>query len=200
MNHRLPALLVALALAAPLDGRAVGQTPPDPPESVEPPPAIADADRRFIRQAAAAGVAGIEIGRMAIDRAVSEQVKTFARAMVADHTATGAALARIAKRKGIALPRTAGEAQQAERLRLAALSGAEFEHAYVEGQLAERRDALARFERQARNGRDPELRRFAAAALPRLKGHLTTAENLARPAKTTRLDRPAHEDANSGAS
>ena len=173
---------VALALAAP----AFGQTQTPPPRSGAPAgnTQSANPDRSFAQQAAAAGAAEVEAGKLAGDRASGEQVKSFARTMVNDHTAANDQLESIARGKGITLSKTPDKAHQDEMKKLSGMNGAAFDRAYVEGQLADHREAVALFERESRSGKDPELKRFAADTLPKLQGHLSMAENLSKTART----------------
>src|SRR5262245_56257753 len=43
-------------------------------------------DRDFVDKAASSGMAEVELGKMALDRATSNEVKQFAQMMVRDHT------------------------------------------------------------------------------------------------------------------
>jgi putative membrane protein len=61
---------------------------------------------------------------------------------------------------------------------LKAKSGKEFDSNYDQIQVEAHEDAVALFDAYAKDGDDPELKRWAAKTLPHLKQHLTMAEKL----------------------
>jgi predicted outer membrane protein len=58
------------------------------------------------------------------------------------------------------------------------LSGADFDREYIKQQVADHDKAVSLFEKQSKNGKDPELRAFADRTLPALKEHQQTVRNL----------------------
>ena len=62
---------------------------------------------------------------------------------------------------------------------LAALQGAEFDRRYMEAMLKDHQESVRLFERQAKNGEDPELKALAAKTLPQLQAHLQKAQQIA---------------------
>ena len=60
-------------------------------------------------------------------------------------------------------------------LALAKQHGAAFDHAYIQGQIADHQAALTLFQQEATRGTDPALKTFAADALPTLRQHLDMA-------------------------
>ncbi|UGB38163.1 DUF4142 domain-containing protein [Frateuria soli] len=56
-------------------------------------------DAMFMRKAAAANMAEIQAGRIALDRSTNAQVKQLAQRIVDDHTKAGDQLTSIAQRK-----------------------------------------------------------------------------------------------------
>jgi putative membrane protein len=58
------------------------------------------------------------------------------------------------------------------------LEGAVFDRAYVEDQIRDHEKTIALFEREAKTGKDAELKAFAEKTLPTLKEHLTMTQDL----------------------
>src|SRR3954469_24344004 len=61
-------------------------------------------DKKFIRQAAEGGMAEVELGRLATEKASSEDVKKFGERMVNDQSKANDELKQIASSKGVDLP------------------------------------------------------------------------------------------------
>src|SRR5688572_8467659 len=61
-------------------------------------------DREFVQNAAQAGHAEVQTGKLASTKANSADVRRFGAQMVTDHGKANAELASIAKSKGIAVP------------------------------------------------------------------------------------------------
>lgn len=137
-------------------------------------------DRRFLARAHADGLAEIEFGRLAQQKASSDAVRQFAQRMIDEHTKTNEQLRSLAQTKGAVLTNKMDPAHQARRAAMEKLSGDAFDRAYVQGQIRDHRGTVQRFEGQAGGGRDAELKKFAADALPALREHLQMARGLAR--------------------
>ena len=134
-------------------------------------------DQQFVAVAAAGGLAEVELGRLATGRAARGSVQQFGRRMVLDHGAMNAELAQLAQRKGMSLPVALDDAHQQTKERLARLSGHDFDRAYMQEMVADHTKDIAHFE-QAQGGIDPDLRAFAAEALPVLRRHLELARDV----------------------
>ena len=62
----------------------------------------------------------------------------------------------------------------------------EFDHAYMAGQLADHEEAVSLFTREAKEGKDAELKAFAAKTLPALQEHLQLARHITMKQKEAR--------------
>jgi len=133
-------------------------------------------DRRFIDKAAKGGIAEVELGKLAQQRAASEQVKQFGSRMVEDHGKANDALKRLAESRGVTLPTEpdAGETRLMHRLQN--LSGAEFDRAYMKEMLSDHRKDVSEFKSKASGARDADVKSFAETTLPTLQQHLDLAQ------------------------
>ena len=137
-------------------------------------------DKIFADRAAASNMAELAEAKLALDQSQNDNVRKFARRMIQDHGATGDALTTLAKVGGFGLPTTPTESRQKEIARLRALTGAEFDRAYLNGQVTAHRDAVDLFLRESKSGSDSGLVHFAERALPILNDHLQMARSLAQ--------------------
>ena len=157
-------------------------------------PELAQEDREFAAKAAQGGMAEIALGRLAAEKASSSDVKQFGLRMVEDHGKASDELKAIAQRKSLELPTDMRDGHKQLRDRLAALSGDEFDRQYIQAMVKEHREDVDLFRRQADQGKDADLKQFAASTLPTLQDHLKMAEAAARvlqPVASTTTDRPA---------
>ena len=140
---------------------------------------VGSAERTFIAEAAANGLAEIDASRMMAARSADPGVKSYARQLEREHLSTNDKLKRIAEGKGIALPVIASKETKDLLDRLRGLPAVEGDQAFVrEFGIETHNKAIMLFEKEAKEGQDPQLRAFAEQTLPRLREHLTMAQQL----------------------
>src|ERR1700736_6315822 len=94
--------------------------------------ALADSpDASFYKHAAEGGIAEVEAGNLAQQKATKQQVKDFGEMMVKDHTAANNKLKALADSKSISLPTTSSAGQMAAKAKLEVLSGEAFDKSYI---------------------------------------------------------------------
>ena len=131
----------------------------------------------FAKQVAVSDMFEIESSKLALERADTKS-KSFAAKMVKDHSGTTAELKAIASRAKLELPTALDSAHQSKLDKLASLQGADFDKEYDSQQLAAHKDAVDLFQRYAKGGDNPDLKKFAAKHLPHLAQHLKLAQGL----------------------
>jgi len=133
----------------------------------------------FMIKAGGDGMAEVELGRLALERASSADVKAFAQMMVDDHSKANAELTSLAGTKGVTLPGEPPPPAKAAKDHLSTLSGAAFDKAYMDHMVKDHEKAVALFSKEASGGKDPEAKDWAAKTLPALQQHLAKARQLA---------------------
>jgi putative membrane protein len=131
-------------------------------------------DSVFVTKAAEAGAKEVEVAKLGAAKAASSGVKAFAQRLVQDHTTLNTELTALAKSKDLKIPASTRPAPAD----LAKLSGAAFDKAFVALMIKEHDAAIALFEGESRDGRDAEVKEWAAKQLPALREHLTQAKSL----------------------
>ena len=147
------------------------------------PGSLSAEDRKFVVDVAQGSLAEVELAKVAALRGSSDTVKQFGQRMVADHGKAGDELTQLARQKGVTLPKELDNKHQQLRDRLAKLSGAEFDRAYMNEMVKDHRKDVAAFKKQMQTSKDLELKVWAGQTLPTLEEHLRLAENLAARAK-----------------
>jgi len=139
---------------------------------------VSDQDREFVRKAATGGLAEVEFGRIATQRAARLSVRTFGERMMTDHGRGNTELVSLARAKGIDVPTTLEPSQLAMRDRLSGLGGADFDRAYMSEMVRDHTEDIALFERAAEISTDPDLKAWAERSLPMLRDHLALARQV----------------------
>jgi len=136
-------------------------------------------DQKFMKQAADGGMAEVELGQLAVEKAASPEVKKFGQRMVDDHGKANEQLKSIAGRKGVTLPSQPSARHQATKDELSKLAGEQFDNAYMAEMLKDHQKDVAEFRRASESAKDPDVKNFAAQTLPTLQDHLKQAQSLA---------------------
>jgi putative membrane protein len=141
--------------------------------------AVAQADKSFVMKAAQGGMAEVELGNLAKEKAQSDQVKQFAQRMVDDHGKANKELKSIAQQKGITLPTSLPAKEQKTKDKLSSLSGEQFDHAYMQHMLMDHKKDVAEFKKASTTCKDNDIKEFAGKTLPTLQDHLKEAQQIA---------------------
>jgi putative membrane protein len=129
-------------------------------------------DAKFVVTAANDGMAEVDAGKIAEEKAHSSGIKKFAAMMVADHSKAGDELAAIAKIKNIALPLAPDADAQKMADKLAKDQRKDFDKDYVNMMVDGHEKAVKLFTDASQNLKDPDLKAFVIKTLPTLKMHL----------------------------
>ncbi len=136
------------------------------------------ADSKFAMEAAQGGLAEVELAKVAEDKASDPQVKQFAEKMVTDHSKANDDLKQIAQEKNMNVPTQLSAKDQAEKTKLSAMSGAEFDHAYMKYMVMDHTKDANEFKKEANSGKDPAIKGFAAKYEPVIEEHLRMAKDI----------------------
>lgn len=145
--------------------------------------ALESVDTKFIDQAASAGKAEVELADLAEQKATTDAVRKFAQSVKKDHEQANEKLHTIVSQKGVELPAQPASKQQREKDRLAKLEGNKFDREYAEAMVKDHKKVIDNFEKEAKDGKDADLKTFAAQSLPKLREHLEHAKQLEKDAK-----------------
>jgi len=140
---------------------------------------LSAADQTFVKKAAQGGMAEVELGKLATQKASSEDVKKFGQRMVDDHTKANDQLKQIAANKGVTLPTDLDSKDQALKDRLSKLDGEKFDQAYMKNMVRDHTKDVSEFRKESTSGKDSDLKSFASQTLPTLEDHLKEAKNIA---------------------
>lgn len=207
MKHFALTAALTCALAVPGIASAQGGRPSNPPSSTPSRPAadqpktggaasakqagstaagsLAAADKAFVMEAARGGMAEVELGRLAADKATNADVKQFGQRMVDDHSKANDELKGLASQKNITLPTETDAKHKATQARLSKLSGDAFDKAYMADMVADHNKDVAAFTRASKTAKDADLKAWAGKTLPTLQEHQKMAKDVAAKVRGT---------------
>jgi putative membrane protein len=137
---------------------------------------VSPADRRFMTEAAQGGVAEVQLAQLAQQKASSDEVKQLAKTIEEDHQKANDQLKQIAANRNVDLPAEPGPKHKQLMTKLERLEGAAFDKAYTDAMVKEHKADVKKFQKQAQNGVDTDVREFAENTLPALQKHLDQAQ------------------------
>ena len=143
------------------------------------------ADHHFVTDAAVGGMAEVELGKVAAEKAANADVKKFGQRMADDHGKANDELKSLAQSKQITLPSAIDAKHKATIDQLSKLSGEAFDRAYVQEMLKDHQRDVAAFRAESKSGKDPEVKAWADKTLPILEDHLKMVQDLNRTAVGT---------------
>lgn len=140
---------------------------------------VSAADGEWVVKAGMAGLAEVQMGNLALQKAQSADVKAFAQRMVTDHSKANEELSQIVTAKGLTLPAELDSEHKAGLDHLTGLSGAEFDKAYMDHMVGDHEKAKGLFQTGTNSAEDPDIKAYAAKNLPVIEEHFKLAQEVA---------------------
>jgi putative membrane protein len=147
---------------------------------------LSKADKQFMDAAARADMIEAHEGQMAANHASQDSVKTFAKALVQDHTPSYADLSQLAAKTGASIPKGINAAKDPAIEQLARLKGSGFDRQFTRDEIAATRLDLALFKREAAHGQDADVKAYASKMVPVLEKDLQAAQQAGKPVTVAR--------------
>jgi putative membrane protein len=121
-------------------------------------------DKTFMKKAAKGGMMEVAMGTLAEQNGKSEDVKSFGKRMVTDHSKANDELKSIASQKGVKLP------SKEPTLKWSS------DKTYIDMMVKDHEKDLAEFQEEAKTGSDPEVKKFAEDTAKVVQEHLDLAK------------------------
>jgi putative membrane protein len=178
-------VLTVLPLGAGID-RAPAQTTDTPAAISATASKLSPVDYNFVAQANLGAPFQVDSGRVAEDKARTDEIRDYAHLMVTSHIPVVEALNKILQRKGLTAPPNTllQGAYRAMVTSLKAESRKALDRDYVDGQIEYQKGNAALFQYEIQYGTDTDLKEFARATLPKIEDHLQRALRLAGASKS----------------
>lgn len=129
-------------------------------------------DAQFLVTAAEMNLKEIQLGQLAQQNGNATHVKELGKMMEDAHTKTYKELATIAENKMVVIPIAPTEQAEEACNTLKEKSGNDFDKSFADLMVNGHKDAIASYEKASADGKDPDIKNWAAATLPALRTHL----------------------------
>jgi putative membrane protein len=151
---------------------------PANPDNIEAPKVDRGKDLLFINEATSAGLMEVQLGKMAQQKGVSQQVKDFGKLMEKEHGDANKKLMAITDKLGVPVRSGMMDKHQEHIKDLSEKSGASFDQAYIDSMVKDHKDDIEAFEKAEEEVSETELKQWIASTLPALKQHAIKAESI----------------------
>ncbi len=135
-------------------------------------------DLRYFNDLAQANMAEVEAGKLAQNKAQSEEVKKFAQHMVEDHGQMLEEQQQMAKTKNVEVPKQPKKDSQAAMKKLEGMSGEKFDQAFMDQMVKDHEKSLKLAQDASKNAKDPQVKQAAEKATPKIQEHLKMARQI----------------------
>ena len=140
--------------------------------------ALSEDDKKLLMLAATGGMMQLELSKVAVEKASSEDVRMIAKAEVDEQTALAAKLSEIARSGGASLPGAPDEKTSKMVEELSAKSGLELDKHYLKESGVRGHEKLQETMEKVRSkAENPALKQVASAALPLIQVHLQVSKD-----------------------
>jgi putative membrane protein len=133
---------------------------------------ISMADTNFILAAAQGGMTEVKLGELAATNGMRDDVKEFGQMMVKDHTAINDDMKALAAQKGVTLPNGLDAKHQAMVDKMSALTGSDFDKAYIAGMIKDHKKDAKEFKAESKSTSDADIKSFLDKSIPVVEAHL----------------------------
>lgn len=137
-------------------------------------------DKAFVHNAMEGGMAEVELGQLAAQKASSPDVKQFGQRMVDDHTKLNDQIKPIAAQLGVQPPDHLSKKDKALDARLQSLSGTQFDDAYIKAMVKDHKKDLDDFKSEAQQTQNPQLQQAVQQGGQVIAQHLQMIQQIAQ--------------------
>jgi putative membrane protein len=144
-------------------------------------------DTVFVKDALEGGMAEVQLGNLALQKSNNSDVKAFAQKMVDDHTKMGDQMKTLAQQVGVKVPTDVSKKDRATIAKMSALSGDDFDKAYMKDMVKDHKTDLSDFQIEAQNGSNPVVKSAATQGAQMISQHLQMAQQITQKTGTMAL-------------
>jgi putative membrane protein len=138
------------------------------------------ADQSFLRKTMEDDMAQEQMGQLAAQKSQSDDVKQFGQKMAQIHQQLTTQLMPVAKQLGVDQPKQPSKKDRQQIEKMQALSGADFDAAFIKAMLKDQQDDVKNFKSEAGGSQNPNVQQLAKMDEPVLNQHLQILQKIAQ--------------------
>ena len=140
---------------------------------------FSDHDKSYLKDTAEGNRAEVKMAQLVLKTTKNAEIRQFAQKMIHDHTALLAGEKPVAAKAGVDLPTSPSTMQDAEYMKLKALSGDSFDKSYVKTMVDDHKHDVQATKDEHDQTQNPEMKKLTAHADAVMSEHLKMIENIA---------------------
>jgi putative membrane protein len=137
-------------------------------------------DQMFVHDTLEGNEAQVQMSQLAQEKSSSPDVKQFGQKMVQIHTELNSQLEPAAKQLGMSTPKGPSKKAKQQIEKMQALSGPDFDTAYIQAMARQQQHDLKEFKDEAQSGQNPNIQQAAKQDEPVLTEHYQVLQKLAQ--------------------
>ncbi|HYH48725.1 MAG TPA: DUF4142 domain-containing protein [Acidimicrobiia bacterium] len=139
---------------------------------------ISDQDKTFLKGQQETNIAEVALGKVAMERATSEKVRSLASTLVTEHQQVMELNRALSTKLGLPVPEQPSAELLATAEKVKAQTGAAFDAAYVAAQVEGHTKSVSKAQEEIASGSHPEVKAFATDYLPKAQMHLQHSQTV----------------------
>ncbi len=139
-------------------------------------PFVTNTDKQYAQAMAVRGMMEIRLGQAALEKSGREDVKNLAHRMITEYLSWDAGMEKAAAKLSITMPSDMDAKEKAEVDRISALSGPEFDRAYLKEVIKLQTKALTMSHHEASDAAVSGFRHYAGVVIPTLQDQVHQAQ------------------------
>ena len=139
-------------------------------------PFVTNTDKQYAQSMAVRGMMEIRLGQAALEKSGREDVKNLAHRMITEYLSWDAGMEKAAAKLAITMPSEMDAKEKAEVDRISALSGPEFDRAYLKEVIKLQTKALTMSHHEASEAAVSGFRHWAGIVIPTLQDQVHQAQ------------------------
>lgn len=137
-------------------------------------------DMEFVKKALQGSMAEVKTAQLALQKSSNEQVKQFAQRMITDHSKLIEQMKPVAAQIGVKVPNGPDKKETMQYDKLQALSGSDFDQAYVKDMVKDHKMDDQDFKTEINMGQSVSVKEAASKGDVVVESHLQEIEGIAK--------------------
>src|SRR4051812_26092257 len=140
----------------------------------------ASQDKAFVEKASEGSLAEISLSKIALKKSKNDEIQSFAKKMIEDHTTLMTNMKPIADQMGLKPPTKLNKEHQMEADRLQPLSGDKFDKEYITAMVGDHHKDLSEFMTQQNSTSNPQLKSTVEQGIQVIRQHTEMIDQIAQ--------------------